>query len=168
MGQIPLFQSIKILNPWCGKIDYKHGGQNKVAIEIAYIPHVCVHWNFWKVNGGMCKPYLNKTNTRTCPCKKMPTIKNDLDTWYNATTYLTFLHGIPHAFVPFYLIGCMSYRFQCGYGLEDHLGDAIDTRFNRTQLFGTFFNQEVVPMAQSCKNHLLPLLKQWRSHPWCM
>jgi hypothetical protein len=51
MGQTSLFQSIKIQNlakshfsnvdlVW--KDGFRHGGQNKVAIETAYIPHVCV------------------------------------------------------------------------------------------------------------------------------
>jgi hypothetical protein len=51
MGQTPLYQSIKIQNPakspfsnvdlmW--KDGLKHGGQNEVAIEIAYIPHARV------------------------------------------------------------------------------------------------------------------------------
>jgi hypothetical protein len=51
MGQTSLSQSIKIQNPtksfflnvdlvW--KDGFRHGGQNKVAIETAYIPHVCV------------------------------------------------------------------------------------------------------------------------------
>jgi hypothetical protein len=74
----------------------------------------------------MCKPYLNRTNIRTCPCKKMPIIKNDLGhTCHNATTYLTFLHGIPHVFMPFNLIGCTSCKYQCEYGLKEHLGDPL-------------------------------------------
>jgi hypothetical protein len=51
MGQTSLSQSIKIQNPtkshflnvdlvW--KDGFRHGGQNKVAIETAYIPHACV------------------------------------------------------------------------------------------------------------------------------
>jgi hypothetical protein len=51
MGQIPLSQSIGIENsttsPFSNvdlvwKDGFKHGGQNKVAIETAYNPHVCV------------------------------------------------------------------------------------------------------------------------------
>jgi hypothetical protein len=51
MGQTPLSQSIKIQNstklPFSNvdlvwKDGFRHGGQNKVAIEIAYIPHAHV------------------------------------------------------------------------------------------------------------------------------
>ncbi len=51
MGQIPFSQSIKIQNstksPFSNvdlvwKYGFRHKSQNKVAIEIAYIPHACV------------------------------------------------------------------------------------------------------------------------------
>jgi hypothetical protein len=51
MGQTPLSQSIKIRNPTKShfsnvdlvcKYGFRHEGQNKVAIEIAYIFHACV------------------------------------------------------------------------------------------------------------------------------
>ncbi len=51
MGQTPLSQSIEIQNltksPFSNvdlvwKDGFRHGGQNEVAIEIPYIPHVCV------------------------------------------------------------------------------------------------------------------------------
>jgi hypothetical protein len=51
MGIIPLSQSIKIQNPakspfWnvdlVWKDGFRHGGQNKVAIETTYIPHAHV------------------------------------------------------------------------------------------------------------------------------
>jgi hypothetical protein len=51
MGRTPLSQSIKIQNlvksPYSnvdlvGKDEFKHGGQNKVAIETANIPHARV------------------------------------------------------------------------------------------------------------------------------
>jgi hypothetical protein len=55
MGQTPLSQSIKIQN-WTkspfSKVDlmwkdeFKHGGQNKLTIEIAYIPMI-VSLSFW-------------------------------------------------------------------------------------------------------------------------
>jgi hypothetical protein len=47
MGQIPLFQSIQVQNPTMSpfsnvdlvwKNGFRHGGHNKVAIEITYIP----------------------------------------------------------------------------------------------------------------------------------
>jgi hypothetical protein len=51
MGQTPLSHSIEIQNstkPPFSNLDlvwkdgFRHGSQNKVAIETAYIPHVCV------------------------------------------------------------------------------------------------------------------------------
>jgi hypothetical protein len=79
MGQTPLFQSIKIQNltksPFLNvdlvwKDGFRHGGQNKVAIEIAYTPHAHVS-EFCRVNKGICKLWSSGTSSRICPFKKM-------------------------------------------------------------------------------------------------
>ncbi len=48
---------------------FRHGAQNKVAIEVAYIPRGKYHI-FWRVNEGICKPHLSGTNIKTWPSKK--------------------------------------------------------------------------------------------------
>jgi len=48
MRQTPLSQSIEIQNSTKWKDGFRHGGQNKVAIEIAYIP-MLLFLNFFKV-----------------------------------------------------------------------------------------------------------------------
>jgi len=86
MGQTPLSQSIEIQNPtkspfsnvdlvW--KDGFRHGGQNKVAIEIAYIPHAHVFEFLQREQGDMqttvewnisknlsLQQYVKKTNDK--------------------------------------------------------------------------------------------------------
>jgi hypothetical protein len=51
------------------KNGFWHGGQNKVAIKVAYIPHGKVS-EFLEGNEGTCKPQLNGKNIKTWPYKK--------------------------------------------------------------------------------------------------
>jgi hypothetical protein len=79
MGRTPLSQSIKIQNlaksPFLNvdlvwKDGFKHGGQNKVTIEIACIP-MFMSLSFCRVNEGIYKLWLNGTSSRICPFNKM-------------------------------------------------------------------------------------------------
>ncbi len=99
MGQIPLSQSIEIQNstksPFSNvdlvwKDGFKHGGQNKVAIETAYIPHVCV-FEFlqgeWRDMQTTIEWNISKNLSPQQNVKKL-TIKNHLKhTWYGFKTY---------------------------------------------------------------------------------
>jgi hypothetical protein len=78
-GPTPFSESINIENSakllflnvdlvW--KYEFRHKGQNKVTIEIAYIPQF-VSLNFRKVNKGICKLLSNRTYQKNCPFNKM-------------------------------------------------------------------------------------------------
>jgi hypothetical protein len=102
MVRTPLSQSIEIHNPtkspfsnvdlvW--KDGFRHGGQNKVAIETTYIPHVRVYEFLQSEQRDMqnvVKWNISKNLLLQQDVKK-PTIKNHLGhTWYGFKTYKPF------------------------------------------------------------------------------
>ncbi len=98
MGQIPLFQLIKIQNltksPFLNvdlmlKDGFKHKVQNKVAIETAYIPHVRVFEFLQGEWGDMQTSIKCNISKNLSPQEnvKNPMIKNHLgNTWYGFKT----------------------------------------------------------------------------------
>jgi hypothetical protein len=59
---------------------------------------------------------------------------------------LDILHGISHVFVSINLIGCMSCKFWCGYGLKDHREESNHTKGWK------------YPWVVTSRNHL----KEWK------
>ncbi len=54
---------------WCGK-EFRHGGQNKVAIETTYIPHACV-FEFLQGEQGDMQIVVEWNISKICPLGKM-------------------------------------------------------------------------------------------------
>jgi hypothetical protein len=102
MGRIPLSQSIEIQNstksPFSNvdlvwKYGFKHGGENKVAIETTYIPHVHVSKFLQSERRDMQTTVewnISKNLSPQQDVKKL-TIKAHLKhTWYGFKTYKPF------------------------------------------------------------------------------
>jgi len=147
MGWPPLSQSIKIQTPakshflnvdlvW--KDGFRHGGQNKVVIETAYISHACV-FEFLQGEWGdmqiVVKWNISK-NLSPQDVKKL-TIKNHLrHTWYGFKTYKPFplvifaSSRVSHSCVFWFdWMKTMFCKYERGYGSEDHYENPNHTRF---------------------------------------
>jgi hypothetical protein len=53
------------------------GAKTRWQLKLHIFPMEKYH-NFWKVNEGICNPYLSGTNIKTWPKVEKPTIKNHL------------------------------------------------------------------------------------------
>jgi hypothetical protein len=74
------------------KNGFRHGSQNKVAIEIAYIL-MQEYWNFWRMNERICKTQVKLNKNKNLTHKKKSRSQQLRHTWYTTTTYnLGFWH----------------------------------------------------------------------------
>jgi hypothetical protein len=142
MGWTPLSQSIEIQNlaksPFSNvdlvwKDGFRHGNQNKLAIETAYIPHACVFYFFarWtKVYANYDWVNISKNLSLQEDVKK-PMMKNHLGhSWYGFKTYKPFPlvifanSKVSHSCVfLFDWVETTFCRYECGYGPKDHCED---------------------------------------------
>jgi hypothetical protein len=138
MGWVPKSQSIQVQSPiqfpfsnvdlvWTPEM--RHGGTNKVSIEIAYIAHAC---EFLEGERGDAKTLVEWNMHKNLPPQKdikTPSIKNHLNhIWYNVMF---------HAFHLFFKCPSQTHmiftirmfcRYDCAYGLDDHHNDPNHAR----------------------------------------
>ncbi len=122
------------MSTWCGKMSSSMEARTSWQLRL-HISSMQRYWIFWGVNEGICKSHLNETRTITWLRKKRSKKQLSIITsnilnilQQPLPRILDILHVISHVFVSIKLIGCMSCKFWCGYGLKNHREESNHTK----------------------------------------